>query len=107
MSGASSSVEKHSIGECLTENSLENHDSFPVRDQNASLILNRHAVGAERTSNYFARSNEVNMMNSQYESSLFSSSLSDIFTRKCKSLLVCFFTYLYPMRMPATELKSR
>jgi len=86
MSGASSSVEKLSMGDCLAENSLENHDPFPVRDQNASLILNRHAVGAERTSNYFARNNEVNMMNSQYESSLFSSSLSDIFTRKCESL---------------------
>lgn len=99
-------MEKFSIGECLTENSLENHDSFSVRDQNASLILNRHAVGAERTSNYFSRSNEVNMMNSQYESSLFSSSLSDIFTRKCKSL-DCFFTYLYLLRMLANELKSK
>lgn len=84
MSGASSSVENFSRGGRLTENSLENHDSFPVRDQNANLILNRHAVGAERTSNYFARSSEVNMMNSQYESSLFSSSLSDIFTRKLR-----------------------
>ncbi|XP_022148893.1 protein MEI2-like 4 isoform X1 [Momordica charantia] len=84
VAGASSSVEKLSLGDCLAENSLENHDSFSVRDQNASRILNRHAVGAERTSNYFARSNEVNMMNSQYESSLFSSSLSDIFTRKLR-----------------------
>lgn len=91
-------MEKFSIGECLPKNSLENHDSFPVRDQNASLILNRHAVGAERTSNYFSRSNEVNMMNSQYESSLFSSSLSDIFTRKCK-FLDSFLTYLYLMRI--------
>ncbi|XP_008459917.1 protein MEI2-like 4 isoform X2 [Cucumis melo] len=79
----SASVPNHR-GECLPKNSLESHDSFPVRDQNASLILNRHAVGAERTSNYFSRSNEVNMMNSQYESSLFSSSLSDIFTRKLR-----------------------
>ena len=73
-------------------------ESFLIQDQRINFNLNRHAVGAGRASShslalnaqpasYSEEGNKINMMGTQYESSLFSSSLSDLFSRKCKSSL--------------------
>ncbi|KAF3430907.1 hypothetical protein FNV43_RR25637 [Rhamnella rubrinervis] len=80
-----------------------------MRDQKVNFTLSRHAVGAERAfshslpslnpldhdeggrsnlkaepTSYFMEGGKINMMGSQYESSLFSSSLSELFSRKLR-----------------------
>ena len=102
--------------------SLEHSESAFMRDQKVNFTLSRHTVGAERAfshslpllnpldhdeggrsnlkaepTSYFVEGGKVNMMGSQYESSLFSSSLSDLFSRKCKSPfrnLICVHVYV-------------
>ena len=88
---------------------MDQPESRLVQDQKVSCSLNRHAVGVERASShslpllkpidhrpvvqsstkaeaasYFVEGGKFNVMGSQYESSLFSSSLSELFSRKCK-----------------------
>lgn len=90
--------------------SLDHPEFFLMRDQKVQPSFNRQAVGAERalshslslsrtmshdvaarsnvnveTASYFGEVGKVSMMGAQYESSLFSSSLSELFSRKCKS----------------------
>jgi hypothetical protein len=75
--------------------SVEHPESFLIRDQQVKLSLNRLAVGAGRASShsltlnvqpasYSLEGNNGSIMDAQYESSLFSSSLSELFSRKCK-----------------------
>ncbi|XP_009359879.2 LOW QUALITY PROTEIN: protein MEI2-like 4 [Pyrus x bretschneideri] len=101
---ASSSLEK-----CQTVKSLDHSESFIMRDQKVHPVFNRQAVGAERalshslnlsrtmnhdsgarsnvnvaTASYFGEDGKVDMMGAQYESSLFSSSLSELMSRKLR-----------------------
>ncbi|XP_061989881.1 protein MEI2-like 4 isoform X1 [Rosa rugosa] len=101
---ASSSLEK-----CQTVKSLDHPDFFLMPEQKVKPSFNRQAVGAERalshslnlsravsldsgvisnvnveTASYYAEGGKVNMMGTQYESSLFSSSLSELFSRKLR-----------------------
>ncbi|XP_068327228.1 protein MEI2-like 4 isoform X1 [Pyrus communis] len=101
---ASSSLEK-----CQTVKSLDHSESFIMRDQKVHPVFNRQAVGAERalshslnlsrtmnhdsgarsnvnvaTASYFGEGGKVDMMGAQYESSLFSSSLSELMSRKLR-----------------------
>ncbi|XP_009378802.2 protein MEI2-like 4 isoform X1 [Pyrus x bretschneideri] len=101
---ASSSLEK-----CQTVNSVDHPKFFIMEDQKVHPGFNRQAVGAERalnhslnlsrtmnhdsgarsnanveTASYFGEGGKVNMMGAQYESSLFSSSLSELFGRKLR-----------------------
>ncbi|KAF8390746.1 hypothetical protein HHK36_025273 [Tetracentron sinense] len=106
---ASSPLEKFiPIGDQSVEYSeLPQH--YLVRDLKAKLSFERHAVGAERTANmsmtswrsmdhnpgtrpnlyvqpapYFVEGNKIDMTGAQSENSLFSSSLSEIFSRKLR-----------------------
>ncbi|XVF02130.1 hypothetical protein REPUB_Repub04eG0149400 [Reevesia pubescens] len=88
---------------------LEHAEPFTKQDQKVNLCIGSHAVGAERVHNqslkmlspinqgrgtkmsfngehevHFAEGNKVNTINSQYENSLFSSSFSELFTRKLR-----------------------
>lgn len=90
-----------------------------MRDQQVNFSLSRYSVGAERAfshsmpllkpiehdegarsnleaepGSYLVEGGKVNMMGSQYESSLFSSSLSELFSRKCKSPCNCLFNII-------------
>ena len=90
--------------------SLDHPELFVMRDQKVHPVFNRQAVGAERalshslnlsrtmnhdsgarsnvnvaTASYFGEGGKVDMMGAQYESSLFSSSLSELMSRQCKS----------------------
>ncbi|XP_050375448.1 protein MEI2-like 4 isoform X2 [Argentina anserina] len=101
---ASSSLEK-----CQTVKSLDHPDLFSTRGKKVHPGFNRQAVGAERalshslnlsrtvsldsvtksnvnveTASYYTEGGKVNMMGTQYESSLFSSSLSDLFSMKLR-----------------------
>lgn len=105
---ASSLLDKHRpIGAPLVE-SLDFSQTYIVKDQKDKLSINRHVVGAERTSlsmtsrkvvdhslgshanlytqpaSLFAEGNKAELNGPQYENSLFSSSLSDIFKKKCE-----------------------
>lgn len=109
---ASSSLEKLTQVEVEHQRvkSQEHSESVLMRDQKVNFALSRHAVGAERAfshslpllnpldhdeggrsnlkaepTSYLMEGGKINMMGSQYESSLFSSSLSELFSRKCKS----------------------
>ncbi|KAJ6945732.1 hypothetical protein NC651_000711 [Populus alba x Populus x berolinensis] len=93
--------------------SLEHPQLSLMRDHKMNHSLDKHAVGAERASSrsftllrpvdndpgtrtslnvqpasYFAEGCEVNAMAPQHENSLFSSSLSELFSRKSKFLLL-------------------
>ncbi|XP_031282976.1 protein MEI2-like 4 isoform X2 [Pistacia vera] len=106
---ASSPLEKHIAVEFRTMNSLEHPESFLMRDPKANLCIDRYAVGAERAAKQsmtllrsvdhepgtrsslnvqqassFGEGDKVNKMAAQYESSLFSSSLSELFSRKMR-----------------------
>lgn len=81
-------------------------DAHLIRDQTVNLSsLEKHAVGSERAAShllrrphpgtransntdpasYFMEGERINVMGGgQYENSLFSSSLSELFSRKCK-----------------------
>nr|XP_023871770.1 protein MEI2-like 4 isoform X2 [Quercus suber]POE86694.1 protein mei2-like 4 [Quercus suber] len=91
---ASSPMEKLIPVESQTMKS-QHPESFLIQDQRINFNLNRHAVGAGRASShsltlntqpasYSEEGNKINMMGAQYESSLFSSSLSDLFSRKLR-----------------------
>lgn len=84
--------------------SPEHPESFLIQDEQVKFSLHRHAVGAGRASShslalnvqpasYAMEGNKSSMMGTQYESSLFSSSLSDLFSRKCKSPF-CFTVFI-------------
>ncbi|GAV72091.1 RRM_1 domain-containing protein/RRM_2 domain-containing protein, partial [Cephalotus follicularis] len=106
---ASSPLEKLTPVGSQTVNSPEHPELFLMRDQKVNLSLDRQAVGAERAANhslilsrtvdcdlgtksclnihsasYFAGGTNFNVTGSQYENSLFSSSLSELFTRKLR-----------------------
>ncbi|GMN49372.1 hypothetical protein TIFTF001_018531 [Ficus carica] len=93
----------------MERQNLKSPESFLMQDHNVISSLNRHAVGSERASShslpplkhidlnpiarsntkaeaasYFVEGSKVNVMVSQYESSLFSSSLSELFSRKLR-----------------------
>lgn len=96
--------------EFQTVKSLEHPKFFLMRDPKVNLHLDQYAVGAERAAKQsmtllrpvdheigtrsclnvqqassFGEGDKVNKMAVQYESSLFSSSLSELFSRKSKS----------------------
>lgn len=92
---ASSSMEKLIPVDGQTVKSLEHPEAFPTRDQQIRSNINRLAVGAGRASShslslnvqpasYSVEGNNESFMGAQYESSLFSSSLSELFTRKLR-----------------------
>ncbi|XP_024023713.1 protein MEI2-like 4 [Morus notabilis] len=103
---ASSSLEKFLPVE---RQNLKSPESFLMQDQKVISSLNRHAIGPARSSShslpplkhidhnpiarsntkaeaasYFVEGSKVNVMGSQYESSLFSSSLSELFSQKLR-----------------------
>ncbi|XP_021284513.1 protein MEI2-like 4 isoform X2 [Herrania umbratica] len=105
----SSTMEKIIPVESQRTRYLEHTEPFTKQDQNVNLCIDSHAVGAERVSNqslkllrpmnqgpgtklsfngdhefHFAEGNKVNTRTSQYESSLFSSSFTELFTRKLR-----------------------
>ncbi|KAE8023783.1 hypothetical protein FH972_009446 [Carpinus fangiana] len=91
----SSPMEKHIPVEGQTVKPLEHPESFLIRDQQVKFSLNRLAVGAGRASShsltlnvqpasYSLEGNNGSIMGAQYESSLFSSSLSELFSRKLR-----------------------
>lgn len=45
---------------------------------------------------YYAQSDRVNAIGAQYENSLFSSSLPELFNRKCEPLSVSFYAWFSP-----------
>lgn len=67
-----------------------NSHSLPLLKPIDSDFGLRSNVKAEPAS-YFTEGGKVNMMGSQYESSLFTSSFSDLFSKDCKSLSLCLF----------------
>ncbi|KAM6589785.1 hypothetical protein CsatA_012390 [Cannabis sativa] len=105
---ASSSLDKHLPVERLNMKPMEQPKSFLMRDQNVNGSLNRLAVGVERAAShslpslkptdhpvvqsstkaeaapYFVEGGKFNAMGSQYESSLFSSSMTELFSRKLR-----------------------
>lgn len=107
---ASSPLDKLPSVEFQAMNSIKHPETYLIRDHKASNNLGRQAVGAERAASrsltpwtyvdqdprarsninaqspsYFSDGVKINMMGSQYENGLFSSSLSELFGRKCKS----------------------
>ncbi|PRQ39776.1 putative RNA recognition motif 2, nucleotide-binding alpha-beta plait domain-containing protein [Rosa chinensis] len=103
------SLASSSLENCQTVKSLDHPDFFLMPEQKVKPSFNRQAVGAERalshslnlsravsldsgvisnvnveTASYYAEGGKVNMMGTQYESSLFSSSLSELFSRKLR-----------------------
>ncbi|KAF5741217.1 protein MEI2-like 4 isoform X10 [Tripterygium wilfordii] len=103
---ASSPCEKHVPLECRTLKSME-HPEFLMQNHTVNHSLDRPAVGAERAASpslhflspgdtatgtrpimkipkasYFLEGEKFNAMNAQSENSLFSSSLSELFSRK-------------------------
>ena len=103
----------------MERQNLKSPESFLMQDHSVISSLNRHAVGSERASShslpllkhmdlnpiarsntkaeaasYFVEGSKVNVMGSQYESSLFSSSLSELFSRKRKFSPECLFKYM-------------
>lgn len=103
-------MEKLIPTESQTVNCWEQSEPYLIRDQKVNLSSERHAVGAERvvrnsldmwrtvehdlgtrsnanvhSASYFMEGDKINMTGSQYENGLFSSSLSELFNRKCKS----------------------
>ncbi|KAM5568358.1 hypothetical protein ABKV19_016099 [Rosa sericea] len=103
------SLASSSLETCQTVKSLDHPDFFLMPEQKVKPSFNRQAVGAERalshslnlsravsldsgvisnvnveTASYYAEGGKVNMMGTQYESSLFSSSLSELFSRKLR-----------------------
>lgn len=97
-------MEKLTPVEIPTTKSLEYPEPFLMRDQQIKFNLNRNVVGAGRPSShsltmnappasYSVEGNKGGMMGAHYESSLFSCSLSELFSRKCKSCIAlnCFY----------------
>ncbi|KAJ9180465.1 hypothetical protein P3X46_008703 [Hevea brasiliensis] len=89
---------------CQSSKSLELHHSFQMRDQKLNHSLIRHAVGTGtavtqpsrsvvhetrsglnvQSASCFSEGGKVDMIATQYENSLFSSSLSELFSRKLR-----------------------
>lgn len=91
-------------------------DAYRIREQIVDLGVEKHAVGSERvsdcflwrplqnhhhpgtrsyfdtepTSSYFTEGGDINVMHDQYENSLFSRSLSELFSIQCKSFPIIF-----------------
>lgn len=86
-------------------------DYYLSRGRNVNYPLGKHIIGAEREASrslpsavdhdlgsktntnmeslpYFFDGSKMNLMGSQYENGLFSSSMSDLFSRNCMSSLV-------------------
>ncbi|XWS63482.1 hypothetical protein CRYUN_Cryun06bG0101400 [Craigia yunnanensis] len=105
----SSTIEKIISVESQRTRYLEHTEPFTKQDQKVNLCIDSQAVGAERVPNqslkllrpinqgpgkklsfngehgfHFAEGNTFNTMTSQYENSLFSSSFSELFTRKLR-----------------------
>lgn len=105
---ASSCRGEISPAELKTAQSLGHYRSFSLQDQNLNTYSKNHAVGAEIAANnsmtfsrpmcdgmgistsngrqdpYSAEGNKVHVMASESENSLFSSSMSDLFSRKLR-----------------------
>ncbi|KAK9934262.1 hypothetical protein M0R45_021412 [Rubus argutus] len=77
---ASSSLEKSRMVK-----SQDHPEFFLMQEQKVHPSFNRQAVGAERASSHSLNLRwQSHMMGAQYESSLFSSSLSELFSRKLR-----------------------
>ncbi|KAK9276193.1 hypothetical protein L1049_005724 [Liquidambar formosana] len=106
---ASSPLEKCIPVESQTVKCMEHPRPYQIQDQKVNLSLDRHAVGAERaashslnlwrhvnhdtvaisnvnlrSASHFMEGDKINMMGTQYENGLFSSSLSELFNRKLR-----------------------
>lgn len=104
---ASSPLEKRMSVEYQIPNAFKPPSPYLIRNQKANLSLEKHAVGAERAASHSSqglidhnpgtRSNlnmepsfysmdgdGIHVRGGQYENGLFSSSLSELFSRKCK-----------------------
>ncbi|KAF7123644.1 hypothetical protein RHSIM_Rhsim12G0017500 [Rhododendron simsii] len=104
---ASSPLEKRMSVECQIPNSFRPPSPYLIRNQKANFSLEKHAVGAERAAsnssqglidhNPGTRSNSnmepsfysmdgdgIHVRGAQYENGLFSSSLSELFSRKLR-----------------------
>lgn len=107
----SSPFENHiSLGSPTTKH-FEHHDSHLKQDKNVNSIIERRAVGIERASHslprgldynvgvrsivstdlasYPTEDDKISVLGGQCENGLFSSSLSELFSRKCMS---CFLS---------------
>lgn len=107
----------------LTTEPLDHSEPFLVQDQKMSLSLDQNAIlngtsiehgqslaflksldhnsGSMSSLNalqasYYAQGNKVNAIGSQYENSLFSSSLPELFSRKCKPCAILLNAWLHP-----------
>jgi hypothetical protein len=103
--------------------SLEHPQPSLMHDQKMNHSLDKHAVGAERAlsrsftllrpvdndtgtgtslnvqpTSYFAEVGKVNAMATQHENSLFSSSLSELFSRKCKFFFLSWLVFAHLVR---------
>uniref|UniRef100_A0A5B7BKU7 RRM domain-containing protein n=1 Tax=Davidia involucrata TaxID=16924 RepID=A0A5B7BKU7_DAVIN len=104
---ASSPLEKRMPVDFQMVKCFEPPDPYLIRDQKVNLSLKKHAVGAERATthslhraldhdagtrsklnmepaSYFMEGDKINVMDAQYENGLFSSSLSELFSRKLR-----------------------
>lgn len=106
---ASSPLGNIAASNCQPVTSLGHSHSLLMRDSKLSHNLDRHAMGVDRTinqpflrrpdhdlltrssvkmqpSSHGVEGGKVSLMGAEYENSLFSSSLSDLFTRNCTFL---------------------
>ncbi|XP_059633443.1 protein MEI2-like 4 isoform X2 [Cornus florida] len=104
---ASSPMEKRITVDSQMVKCLEPPDSYLIRDQKVNFSLKKHAVGAERAAiqslqipldcdrgarssmnreqtSYFVGEDKHNVMGVQHKNGLFSSSLSELFSRKLR-----------------------
>uniref|UniRef100_A0A5B7BLW2 RRM domain-containing protein n=1 Tax=Davidia involucrata TaxID=16924 RepID=A0A5B7BLW2_DAVIN len=104
---ASSPLQKRMPVDSQMVKCFEPPDPYLIRDQKVNLSLEQHAVGAERAAthslrraldrdsgtrsnlnmepaSYFMEGDKLNVMGAQYENGLFSSSLSELFSRKLR-----------------------
>lgn len=104
---ASSPLEKRMSVEYQIPNSFRPPSPYLIRNQKANFSLEKHAVGAERAASHSSQGlidhnpgtrpnsnmepsfysmdgDGIHVRGAQYENGLFSSSLSELFSRKCK-----------------------
>lgn len=111
---ASSPLDKHRPNGVPAVESMDISQPYIVKDQKDKLNVNRNFIGAERTSSLsmapwkvvghglgsqlsqhsqpsslFKEGNKAELNERQYENSLFSSSLSDLFKKNCKFSFSC------------------
>lgn len=124
---ASSPIEKRIALDSQIPKSSELADSYRKQSLRANYIMEKHAAGvagpASRSlprtlehdlsarsnfnlePSYFMEGNKLNLIGSQGENSLFSSSLSELFSRKCMSIFVgtscqcVIFTHTYILQI--------